>query len=107
MKAMKDEITSLAVERTRPQFAASRYEMGIITKIVKRARKMDPDYSAMDATMDIEATHCSRNPLDLGKLLAADDFNFAHDVFGIRRHIDRTTGRLTRFFSPRCSLPEK
>ncbi len=43
-------------------------------------------------------------PLRLADLLAADDFNFAHDVFGIMRHIDRRTGRLDNHFVPRfCS----
>jgi len=30
-----------------------------------------------------------------------DDFNFAHDVFGIRRNIDRSTGKITGTFWPR------
>lgn len=87
-----------------PKFTASKFEMGLIMKIVKRAQALDMGYNTMDATMDIEATHCSGNPLDLQKLLAADDFNFAHDVFGIRRHIDRATGKLMQCFSPRCSI---
>lgn len=91
-----------------PQFTASRFEMEIMRKIVKRAQAMavamDCEYLTMDALMDIEATHCSGNPLDLDKLLHADEFNFAHDVFGIRRHIDRRTGKLMNCFSPRCSL---
>lgn len=34
-------------------------------------------------------------------LAKADDFNFAHDVFGIMRHYDERTGKLTGGFSPR------
>ena len=34
-------------------------------------------------------------------MLAADDFNFGHDVFGIYRHLDRTTGKLMNCFVPR------
>ncbi len=45
-------------------------------------------------------------PLDLRKLLDAPEPHFAHDVFGIRRYLDRTTGKLRGFFNPRCSLPE-
>lgn len=93
-----------AGERTQPQFTATKLEMDMIRKIVKRAQCIDPEYQTMDATMDIEAAHCSGNPLDLAKLLAADDMNLAHDVFGIRRHIDRETGKLTGCFSPRCSI---
>lgn len=73
-------------------------------KIVERARKMDPEYETMDALMDISATHCSGNPMDLVRLLGADDFNFAHDVFGIRNRLDRRTGKLTGLFSPRFSI---
>lgn len=53
--------------------------------------------------MNLSACHASGNPLDLQRLLDADDFNFAHDVFGIDRHIDRSTGQLLDFFSPRFS----
>ena len=53
--------------------------------------------------MNLSACHASGNPLRLADLLAADDFNFAHDVFGIDRHIDRGTGQLLDCFSPRFS----
>ncbi len=61
----------------------------------------------MDHMMDLIATHANGNPLDFDKMLAADDFNLAHDVFGIERHLDRSTGELTNFFSPRCSKREQ
>ena len=54
--------------------------------------------------MDLSATHAV-TPLRLGDLLAADDFHFAHDVFGIMRHIDRRTGRLDDHFVPRFCAP--
>jgi hypothetical protein len=57
----------------------------------------------MKLCMDIDATHCNGTPLKLEELLKADDANFAHDVFGIIRHIDRTTGKLTMCFLPRYS----
>lgn len=53
--------------------------------------------------MDITAVHANGNQLDLTALLAADDSNFAHDVFGIRRHLNRDTGELEDFFTPRFS----
>ncbi len=53
--------------------------------------------------MDISACHASGNPLKLEELLAADKFNFAHDVVGIHMHIDRGTGQLKNCFSPRYS----
>lgn len=51
--------------------------------------------------MDIRACHANGTPLRLEELLRADDGNFGHDVFGIRRYIDRTTGQLTDCFLPR------
>lgn len=42
-------------------------------------------------------------PIDFDRLLAADEFNFIHDVCGITRHLDRETGKLTGCFLPRFS----
>ena len=47
------------------------------------------NYSRMTCVMDITATHLNGNPLRLAALLAADDFNFMHDVCGIARHLNR------------------
>lgn len=57
--------------------------------------------------MNVSACHANGNPLRLADLLAADDFNFAHDVFGIDRHICRHTGKLLNHFSPRFSACEE
>ena len=51
--------------------------------------------------MDVTATHNQGAPLQLRQLLAADDGDFAHDVFGIRRWLDRDTGKLAGCFTPR------
>jgi len=40
-------------------------------------------------------------PIDLDALANADDFNFAHDAYGISRYINRETGKLTQHFLPR------
>lgn len=50
--------------------------------------------------MDLEAADCDI-PMDLARLLAADKFNFAHDVCGIVRHINRKTSKLEDCFIPR------
>ncbi len=79
-----------------------------ITAIVKRtvalAKKHGVSYDTMTARMDLVATHGNGCALDLAKLLAFDDLNFSHDVFGIARHINRETGQLEDFFVPRCAL---
>lgn len=53
--------------------------------------------------MDIEATHCNGCPLDFDKLLKFDGFNFYHDIIGIRKHLDRQTGKLQNCFLPKCA----
>ncbi len=53
--------------------------------------------------MDITAAHRNGCPLKLDELLKAEDFDFAHDVFGIRRYINRKTGKLENCFLPRFS----
>lgn len=94
-------------------FSSTKADAALIRKIATRARSLETAHGGqarphMEWVMDVTATHLNGNPLDLQKLLDADDFNFMHDVFGICRHLDRsdaspTGGQLTGFFSPRCS----
>jgi hypothetical protein len=56
----------------------------------------------LSVTMDLSACHANGCPLQLTELLNADDFNLLHDVLGIRSHIDRKTGKITKFL-PRFS----
>jgi hypothetical protein len=62
--------------------------------------------SRLDIKMDVTAVHANGCPLNLRKLLTFDDFNFAHDILGIRRHLNRDTGVFENCFRPRCALPE-
>lgn len=75
----------------------------IARRAVQVAAEMGVRYEFMDADMDLTACHLNGNPLRLKKLLAADAVNFAHDVLGIRRHLNRETGKLENCFSPRYS----
>ena len=75
----------------------------VIHAIAKRA--VDKfDFNLFQVEMDIAACHANGNPLLLKKLLEANEYEFAHDVLGIRKHIDRKTGQLKDCFSPRFSL---
>jgi hypothetical protein len=94
-------------------FKIKPFESDLIGKITDRLmaeyeRKGAPKHfrDRMAIRMDITACHANGNPLNLDKLLAADDFNFCHDVFGIRNHLDRETGKLVGHFRPRCSLSQ-
>lgn len=102
----------MSTKKKRPthivSFSVTREESLIIDKIAKRGVKMAHAQGItipfMNMSMDLCATHANGNPLRLTELLDADDFNFSHDVFGIRRHLDRETGQLTDCFVPRFSL---
>lgn len=87
------------------QFKATREEMHTILAIAERAQRMavrcNVDYDFATAVMDIDACISNGCPLRLEELALAEDGDFAHDVFGIRRHIDRDTGTLRDCFLPR------
>jgi hypothetical protein len=92
------------------QWNATRDEDGKILKVAQRTEKIlcscgGVDYPRFQILMDLEACHCNGMPLDFDKLLAFPDFDFAHDVFGIRRHINRETGKIEDCFVPRCAKP--
>lgn len=59
----------------------------------------------MSFEMDMSAAHGKNgnDPLDLRRLLDAPDETFAHDVFGIMAHMDRSTGKIGGHFIPRCT----
>lgn len=83
-------------------FNVTREEAEIIKRIAKRAksrcRMLD---SLLTIEMDVTATHANGCPLKLTELEAAPDFDFAHDLCGIRHHLNRETGELMDYFLPR------
>ena len=91
------------------QFTRDQSDIAVIDLIAKRAAAMDKKHNGRDAgniqhhRMNISACHASGNPLRLAELLKADDFNFAHDIFGIDAHISHDTGAMQNWFSPRYS----
>ena len=91
-------------------FECSETDRKLIRAIARRARDLMLEYGvdrpALDIDMDIVATHCNGNPLRLKDFAEADDFNLLHDVSGIARHLNRETGKLEGFFSPRFSMRE-
>lgn len=91
------------------KFTATRPQMILIQRIVDRVYKEMADYpdDRLTLTMDLEATHSNGCPMDFVKLLSAPSFDFFHDVAGIRRHIDRETGKLLDCFLPRCAKGDK
>lgn len=74
----------------------------IAARAVERAARHGIVLDPLDIEMDVSATHANGCRLDLQKLLDFDVVNFAHDISGIRRHLDRDTGKLQDHFLPRC-----
>ncbi len=76
--------------------AAERYETMADTKADRR-------YKRINLIMDLTAADGvnGNSHLDWDRLLAADDFNFMHDLSGICRHMNRETGELGNCFVPR------
>lgn len=88
-------------------FTATTADRFLIEKIAKRAmdmRGISGHYAdVIDVELDLLATHANGCQLRLSEFLAADDFQFAHDIYGIARNLDRKNGRLTNCFLPRYS----
>ena len=73
----------------------------IIVDIAKRAESKGLlMFDRLSLIMDIEAAHKECN-LRLNDLLKADEFDFAHDIVGIQKNIDRDTKQLMNCFLPR------
>lgn len=85
--------------------SVSTEDLSLIKRIVARCKTLHSNLGpgeTLSLEMDLAAVHLNDTPLNLHKLLSADAFNLVHDVFGIQRHIDRRTGKLTDHFFPRC-----
>lgn len=81
-------------------------EQEVVTAIARRATMSGLYDDPVAVMMDISATHV-HCPLRLNDLLNADDFNFGHDIGGIERHLNRSTGWLKNFFLPRFAQPQQ
>lgn len=91
-------------------FKVSHEDNDLIEKIADRAvnlaEQCGEHMTVFDVMMDVTAAHVNDHAIDLADLLAADNADFAHDVFGIRHHIDRSTGKLGDCFVPRYAARE-
>ena len=81
-------------------------DLKLITKITKRAftlfQELGYGVNPMTVSMDLEVVHGTIG-LQLNEMLEADNGNFMHDITGIYSNIDRETGELKNYFSPRFS----
>lgn len=88
-------------------FDVSRTESSLIERIANRAlagcRSED---MLLLIEMDLVTVHANGCPLKLEDLLAASDADFAHDLLGIRTHLDRDSGQLNDLFRPRFAVDQ-
>lgn len=86
-------------------FDVTKEENELISAIADRAvelyEKQGISLQKLEVVMDITATHANGCPLKLEDLLVAEDFDFIHDIAGIRQHLSRATGKLDNLFLPR------
>lgn len=86
-------------------------EIFLMNRIMDRAFELNVGYThgknaRLTMFMDLENAN-QHIPLDFEKLLAFDNFNFAHDICGIQAHMNRATGKIEDCFLPRCAKPSK
>lgn len=84
----------------------SREDHDLVVKIADRALRELRYYPDDKRTliMDLNACHSNACPLDFKGLLEAPLLDFSHDIYGIRQYINRDTGELKDFFTPRYAL---
>lgn len=85
-------------------WAVSADDYDLIFKIAKRAERDFAFVNRMNVVMDVTACHANGTPLHLHDLLMAEDYDFAHDIRGITKHINRYTGALEDCFVPRYAV---
>lgn len=85
-------------------FEASPTDRDLIGKCADRAAK-ELSLDGLQTVMDLTVAN-NDTPLDLAGLLTFSTFDFAHDVYGIARHLNRETGKIEGCFWPRCAKKE-
>lgn len=80
--------------------ALSQEDRVLISKIAKRA-SIEFGLPAISTALDLTIVHANCVPLLLQEMLDDQTDNFAHDIYGIRGHLNRETGKLENFFEPR------
>lgn len=95
----------------------NREDFDIQMKVIERAKKakLFPNAACKDQmtlACDLHyAGQCNNEKLDFKNLLSFDDENFAHDIIGISKYINRGPGvyqgAMTECFEPRCGFVKR
>lgn len=86
-----------------PNFSVSTEDHKLIYLIAMRAYEINNYINFTILMMDLSACH-NTCPLKLEELFNADLSDFAHDIGGIMKHINRRTGQLEDCFLPRFAI---
>ena len=97
--------------RRLPNFAVSKADAALITRIAERAVSVAERYGRrvelLGVCANLMACHVNGCRLRLDALLVANDSAFIRDVWGIGRHLDRATGTLAGGFAPLFAAPPR
>lgn len=90
------------------EFSKNTDKAALVCERYEHSNKLMEGYDRLNLEMDLLAADGVNGnlPLDWDKLLAADDFNFMHDLYGISACMNRSTGKISSFFIPRCAKVE-
>jgi hypothetical protein len=98
-------MNTLEARATALNFGVTGDELLLIDKIVHRfagiCKEHGKQLAIVETMMDITLSHTQNNKLNLFALLLTNDNDFAADVIGIIKNMDRSTGKLTNGFVPR------
>ena len=83
-------------------------DIRVLARVAERAEAMEqelglPSTNRMTRLMDLDYANRSV-PIDFDALIASDNQTFAHDVFGITQHMNRSTKVLGNCFVPRTAI---
>ena len=84
----------------------NREDLDRLLLVADRAMRELNDYPDDQRTLirDLNACHSNGCPLDFKGLLEATMQDFSHDIYSIRQHINRRTGKLEGCFMPSYAL---
>jgi hypothetical protein len=86
------------------KFNTSKKESYLIELICRRGWPLivaaEVPMQLLDLEMVISTVHKNGTPLDLERLLVAQENSFRHDIFGIIGHFEMATGTLKNHFLP-------
>jgi hypothetical protein len=84
----------------------SKPEFDLLVQVADRALAAFTHYPDDKRTlvMDLMACHANACALDFKSMLEGPLQDLSHDIYGIRKHINRDTGKLEDFFTPRYAL---